>query len=1282
MRVLTLPDPVGARMGQFTGRAWVLPSLLRWFDETTDRYLILTGPPGSGKSTLVAWLAGWGPAPDGAEEGGHLERVRALAAAAHFCRFDSGNVAPKAFAEAMSGQLTACVEGFSDALVAALGRDLVRMQANVQVGEVQRGGHVTGFHIERLDLRNLEDEVGFDLAFRDPLIKLYERGYAEPMLLLVDGLDEARAYTGTPLVRLLARLGDLPAQVRFLLTTRPDQRVLAFFRQAQRVDLIGGAPAKADDVGRYATRRLRDAFWPAEPKGTAALAAQVSAAAQGNFLYAYLVLNGLPDIGETRPLPKDLSGIYHDFLLREVTPDESLWPDVYGPLLGLLAVAEEPGLTKTQLERIIGQDVERALRACLQFLSGDLPGGPFRFFHRSFADFLLGEDGEDIDFHIDASRIHRRVTGYYLGANGHGTGVDDYGLRHLAAHLELAGQADTLHELLGRGQCHDGQWENAWYAAKAAAGQLDGYQADVERAYRLAAENAATDLQARYVLYLSSLRGTAVRVPARLLELCLHEDVLTWQQVLDSARLHHDPVARARAISRVIRSARFPPEERDRAAGAEYAVAAGLDDDEQRGSSFAELADVLPGHLVDDLIARTAGIESGEDRAGIFTALAGRLNRRQIAAALPIARSVAEPAWRVRAMLALASGLGGQRREERLAEVRAVIAGMETTATKAVALAELAGLEATGRQEETIDQALVIADGLDYWEGLAGTLGAVARLGTPTVSAERVARMLELAWRAKEEGDYPGIQRNYVVTLAALGPLMSEEQRESYIDPCVAMWHLALTTSHRSVAIEFVPPLVAYLPEAKRDAFFTEYLEPLVQVAANRESGPAGWLRPQALAGLARLPQPLVDAAVEVAEEPPPDEGRERPLDEGQADVLAILVPRLPSERRAPVLRRELARVRRIDDGYARLDALAALVPHLAGDLRAALAEEVLAASPPLTRRETYSGGLVPWFGAFERVGALAPCLVPERTAAVLDHAFDAALTIDDPRFRAEALEAIVPVLPAAKIREAVPIARSLGDVGYILLAALVPRLPDDQRHAETAWVLKKVRRDIPEMSADVVRALRGVAPYLDDAQVVTALELTRQLQDYDDPLQADAIGILAPYLRGRALDMAMSLAGNLEGLPRVRAATALIPLLPGPQRPAALREARETADGLTRDKERAQALTALAPLVADPQAARAEALQAAMATDDYHRPGVLGDLLPHLGPADQLDAVDTVFRSCLPTSGAGTDRVDRDRELVLKHIAAAAGTLASLGGQPTVAEITRAIQETTLWWP
>src|SRR6266536_1632759 len=118
---------------------------------------------------------------------------------------------------------------------------------------------------------------------------------------------------------------------------------------------------------------------------------------------------------------------------------------------------------------------------------------------------------------------------------------------------------------------------------------------------RSVANEAAAHLQTRYALYLSSLRAMNVRLPARLLELCLQGQILTWRQALDSARLQQDPVARARTLSRLVSS--IPPEERERVVEAEYAVAAGLDDDEQRGSAFLELAAVLPDRLHGDLLA-------------------------------------------------------------------------------------------------------------------------------------------------------------------------------------------------------------------------------------------------------------------------------------------------------------------------------------------------------------------------------------------------------------------------------------------------------------------------------------------------------------------------------------------------------------------------------------------------------------------------------------------------------------------------------------------------------
>lgn len=165
----------------------------------------------------------------------------------------------------------------------------MQIVGEVHTGDVNADANVslTGVHIGYLDLGALGDETSFDRALREPLKKLYAGGYMESMVLIVDSLDEATTYRGdTDLVRLLVKLEDLPEPVRFLATTRADQRVLKYYREAKRVDLIRDAPVSEDDVRLYVYRRLS----PVEAERRTALANRIAEAAEGNFLYAHLVL--------------------------------------------------------------------------------------------------------------------------------------------------------------------------------------------------------------------------------------------------------------------------------------------------------------------------------------------------------------------------------------------------------------------------------------------------------------------------------------------------------------------------------------------------------------------------------------------------------------------------------------------------------------------------------------------------------------------------------------------------------------------------------------------------------------------------------------------------------------------------------------------------------------------------------------------------------------------------------------------------------------------------------
>jgi hypothetical protein len=445
---IDLPKRVAENIEQFTGRTWLLPKLLEWWDKRKDeRIFLLTGGPGTGKSMILAWLAGFGPEPQGKLIKERLPRIRKVVKSAHFCQAASRNVTPQAFAESIANQLTVTVKGFGDALASTLA-ERVQITATQTVRTVATGATVTGVTIGRIDLGTLGDELSFDRAFTQPLKKLYASGYTEPMLLLVDALDEADTYTGVKLPDLLSRLADLPTPIRILASTRDEPRVLKFFRDIKPFDLIKNAEPDVDDVQAYAAGRLAKlATVDAEKRKD--FARRLAQQAGGVFLYAAMVLDALlerppaelPDLN-TYPLPDGLGGLYHDFLTRELGKDDQRWFDLYEPLLGLIAVAQGDGLTAQQLADITGKDIRAALRVCKQYLSGELPSGPFRPFHKSFADFLLEED-TNADFRIDGTATHALIADWFFSKHqGKWDQCEEkYALRYTPLHFAEAARS-------------------------------------------------------------------------------------------------------------------------------------------------------------------------------------------------------------------------------------------------------------------------------------------------------------------------------------------------------------------------------------------------------------------------------------------------------------------------------------------------------------------------------------------------------------------------------------------------------------------------------------------------------------------------------------------------------------------------------------------------------------------------------------------------------------------------------------------------------------------------
>ncbi len=448
-----LPEKIADHIDQFTGRKWLLPRILDWFDNTSERLLLITGEPGTGKSMLTAWLANFGPPPDTPEAAGQLQFLRGQVYGVHFCQAGGGSITPKNLSINLHYQLKESIPLFNQAFIESL-PELIRLEATQRFGQVDAGAQVnaTNVGIENLHLGDYGDETSFFRLLHDPLRKLYDLGYNLPMLILVDSLDEAATYAFSSnrsqetesgkftILDLLKTLKELPPEVRFLATLRPDERLLKNYYGASRIDLGEDSLASLDDVQRYAFNQL-DAT--AEPDRSV-LASKVAEASEGVFLYADLVVRDLKanryenPLAESFKFPDGMRRYYHLSLIRELGAGMlTQWQNEFSPLLGLIAVSQANGLSRSTLERIRGQDITQPLNACLQYLDGDPAQGPFRLFHKSLADFLL-EDEENQTFHINAWTPHTEIANHYWGSpNGKPdfSKWDAYAYLYLPTHL-------------------------------------------------------------------------------------------------------------------------------------------------------------------------------------------------------------------------------------------------------------------------------------------------------------------------------------------------------------------------------------------------------------------------------------------------------------------------------------------------------------------------------------------------------------------------------------------------------------------------------------------------------------------------------------------------------------------------------------------------------------------------------------------------------------------------------------------------------------------------------
>jgi hypothetical protein len=458
------------RTQNFTGREWVFQAINDWLaDSEAPRFFLITGEPGSGKTGIAARLHEISSNGKTTSSSDQLPYIKPdFLSAIHFCSArDTYWRDPQTFARSIALQVAQQerYDVFAKAL-AEKSTDRIHIEAKLEnVTAHGQNANITAVRIGNIEIKGAPTEDVFNRLIREPLQALFDEKPNEQVIILVDALDEALVYSGdVNIVSLLADSQNLPKGVRFIITSRKDERVEnRFFGSAGLyLSSVQFNEQNQNDISNYVRKRfsndekLASKVKDRKQEQLSDLINTITLKADGNFQYITFLLNsissGYQELEEIDKLPHGLDALYYESLGRLISPGSNDWLN-YSSLLGILSVAQE-SLTQVQLQnytRLSESIIWTSLGKLQQFIEETDNGANekselvYRLYHQSFVDFL-GRQSLIIEnkrlrnsYYLLAEEGHKRIVDYYHAGSSWDkidwSKVDNYGLLYLSRHL-------------------------------------------------------------------------------------------------------------------------------------------------------------------------------------------------------------------------------------------------------------------------------------------------------------------------------------------------------------------------------------------------------------------------------------------------------------------------------------------------------------------------------------------------------------------------------------------------------------------------------------------------------------------------------------------------------------------------------------------------------------------------------------------------------------------------------------------------------------------------------
>lgn len=403
LQPLSFDAEVSEHLPRFKGRQWLFRRIDAWFARSdSSRIFWITGPPGFGKTAIVAWL------------GHHYRQVAAL----HFCRH--GHVQksdPRRALLSIAYQLSSQVQDYAARL-------------------------------NSLDLARLIPESNALTLFDDLFVQALSKispPTDNPLAIVIDALDEASSDCGNELADCIAtQFQRTPSWIRLITTSRLDAEVKHKLQGLTPYVLDAHASENLEDIRCFIASEFRP--FARGKRISRADVMTILRKSEGNFLYAEWLRRECEfkrfTLSQVNQFPQGLGGIYAQFFSRQFGKRDWFIRDIR-PLLEMIAAAREPldmGYISASLhwseyerERILG-----SLGSLFAISSGRV--WPF---HQSVMDWLTNPEQAG-DYLISRNEGLRRHDSFGWQTFESAIHVmPRYSIVHLPAHLGALNEKES-----------------------------------------------------------------------------------------------------------------------------------------------------------------------------------------------------------------------------------------------------------------------------------------------------------------------------------------------------------------------------------------------------------------------------------------------------------------------------------------------------------------------------------------------------------------------------------------------------------------------------------------------------------------------------------------------------------------------------------------------------------------------------------------------------------------------------------------------------------------------